>query len=529
MSKASAYTVFARKYRPKTFHEMIGQDALVQTLSNAIDQNRVAHAYILTGVRGVGKTTTARLVARGLNCSGEDGQGLETIDPCGVCASCTAILSDSHMDVIEVDAASRTGVDDVRDLIEGVRYKPVKGRYKIYIIDEVHMLSKSAFNALLKTLEEPPEHVKFIFATTEIRKVPVTILSRCQRFDLKRVDVSTLETYFAHILTKENVAFVPEALTQIAKAADGSVRDGLSLLDQAVSLTDGNIQLETIERMLGMANRQQVLALLDALWAGDVAVALKRLSVLYKFGGEPELICQDLLSLVHEISLFQVVGIDATHAGEDIQKYGETLSVPVLTRAWQLLLKGLQEVRQAPLPQSAFEMILIRFCYIQDVPLLRQQGAPAVVGIESSPAEMTPIQQPKVLQTKGREEPDIPKTFLEIIALFEAKKEPIIAAKLYNDVHLISYAPQNLVLRLSENIPQNFLKTVRMHLDDWTKVTWSVSSGTDEGALTLRAQKDLEKQQEINTVIQEAKIQEVLAAFPDAQVEEIENKKIGDF
>jgi DNA polymerase-3 subunit gamma/tau len=298
-NSALPYRVLARKYRPVDFTTLVGQEAMVRTLRNAIAHGRIAHAFMLTGVRGVGKTTTARILARALNCIGPDGKGGPTVDPCGVCDNCKAITEDRHVDVIEMDAASRTGIDDVRELIEGVRYRPVSARYKVYIIDEVHMLSEKAFNALLKTLEEPPPHVKFVFATTEIRKVPVTVLSRCQRFDLKRVPLEVLVAHFAGIAAREKVEISPEAMALIARAADGSVRDGLSLLDQAIALADGPIGEALVRDMLGLADRTQLFDLFDRLMQGDAAGALALVATLYGAGADPASLVQDLLELTH--------------------------------------------------------------------------------------------------------------------------------------------------------------------------------------------------------------------------------------
>ena len=296
-NKESQYVVLARKYRPQNFEDLLGQDALVQTLTNAIKNNRLHHAYILTGIRGVGKTTTARLIARALNCIGENGQGGPTIQPCGTCDNCKAIASGRHMDVMELDAASHTGVDDVRELLDSAKYAPTNARYKVYIIDEVHMLSKGAFNALLKTLEEPPAHVKFIFATTEIRKVPVTILSRCQRFDLQRLSVATLKELFVKILSKENIPSQDEALDIIAKAADGSARDGLSLLDQSIVLSNGDIRTEVVKKMLGLADRSQTLTLFESLINGDMEKVLNNVTNQYTNGATSLVVLQDLINM----------------------------------------------------------------------------------------------------------------------------------------------------------------------------------------------------------------------------------------
>ncbi|MDH3476442.1 MAG: DNA polymerase III subunit gamma/tau, partial [Rhodospirillales bacterium] len=377
----AAYRVLARKYRPTSFADLIGQDALVRTLSNAIAGGRLAHAFILTGVRGVGKTTTARIIARTLNCVGPDGTGGPTVTPCGVCEHCRAIAEDRHVDVIEMDAASRTGIDDIRELIEGVRYRPVSARHKVYIIDEVHMLSRQAFNGLLKTLEEPPEHVIFVFATTEIRKVPVTVLSRCQRFDLRRVPQAELLRHFAGIAEKEGVAASEAALALIARAADGSVRDGLSLLDQAMALSASGaageavrIEEDAVKEMLGLADRARVFDLFEAIAGGRAPEALGILDEMYRAGADPAVVLQDLLELTHFLTRSKLVPEEADAQGlpETERVRGRTLasqlSLPVLARFWQMLLKGLGETRGAPAPLQAAEMVLIRLTYASELP-----------------------------------------------------------------------------------------------------------------------------------------------------------------
>ena len=368
------YRVLARKYRPGDFAGLIGQEALVRTLSNAIGSGRVAHAFMLTGVRGVGKTTTARIIARALNCIGPDGKGGPTVSPCGECANCVAIAEDRHVDVMEVDAASHTGVDNIRDLTDGARYLPVSARYKIYIIDEVHMLSRGAFNALLKTLEEPPEHVKFIFATTEIRKVPVTVLSRCQRFDLRRVPAEMLVAHFRGIGEAEGVPIEDEALAIIARAADGSVRDGLSLLDQAMALAGDGVTGPQVRDMLGLADRTQVFDLFEAVMTGDIAAALDRLQEMHRDGADPVVVLQDLLNVSYWLTRVSIVpeAADGADVAEAERERGKALagrlSIPVLTRAWQVLLKGLSEVQVAPAPMQAAEMVLVRLAYMAELP-----------------------------------------------------------------------------------------------------------------------------------------------------------------
>src|SRR3954470_13665954 len=369
---ASPYRVLARKYRPQTFAELIGQDAMVQTLANAIERGRIAHAFLLTGVRGVGKTSTARLIAKALNCIGPDGQGGPTITPCNVCEPCRAIAEGRHIDVIEMDAASHTGVDDVREIIEAVRYAAVSARYKVYIVDEVHMLSKNAFNALLKTLEEPPAHVKFLFATTEVNKVPVTVLSRCQRFDLRRIPADTLAAHFAEVAHAEGVEVEPEALALIARAAEGSARDGLSILDQAIAHGAGGVTAAQVRAMLGLSDRGAIRRLLGLLLAGEAQEALAALRNQYDLGVEPSAVLRGLLESVHGITRAKVGGAqDPAQSLEEREAYAEwasRLSYAAVHRLWQLLLKGLAEVHGAPLPLEAAEMALLRVIHASEVP-----------------------------------------------------------------------------------------------------------------------------------------------------------------
>ncbi len=368
------YLVLARKYRPQNFSDLIGQEILVQTLKNALEKGRLAHAFVLTGVRGVGKTTTARVIAKGLNCTGSDGKGEPTLEPCGICENCQSITQDRHIDVIEMDAASRTGVDNVREIIESVKYQPVTARYKIYIIDEVHMLSTAAFNALLKTLEEPPAHVKFIFATTEIRKVPITVLSRCQRFDLRRVKPEELISHFENICQKENVKVDEDALKILARAADGSVRDGLSLLDQAISLSDGYVKEDIVAEMLGLSDRSKSLDLLEAILEGRGENALAILQAIHINGAEPIVIIEDLLQTTHWLSRLKMVpnainkeesnGLDFERSQELAQK----ISVGLTSRLWQMLLKGLEEAKYAPSSLMALEMLIMRLVTASSLP-----------------------------------------------------------------------------------------------------------------------------------------------------------------
>lgn len=402
-----AYRVLARKYRPDDFTGLIGQEAMVQTLSNAMATGRVAHAFVLTGVRGIGKTTTARIIARALNCVGPDGKRTEpTIEPCGECEPCVAISEDRHVDVLEIDAASNTGVDNVRDIIDSVRYRPVSARYKVYIVDEVHMLSRAAFNALLKTLEEPPPHVKFIFATTEIRKVPVTVLSRCQRFDLRRVPRDMLAGYLGEVAGKEDATLSDEALRLLARAADGSVRDGLSLLDQAVAHVSAGetVEADAVRGMLGLADRAVVIDLFDAVMKGEAGPALDILGTQYISGADPMVVVRDLLELVHWLTRLKIVEdaaeTEAVGAGERERatEMAKALPMSALTRAWQILMKGLGEVQSAPNPLQAAEMLLIRLAYAAELP----SPGDLVRKLTDSPAESSAPAAPPPASNGGR-------------------------------------------------------------------------------------------------------------------------------
>ncbi len=392
----AGYRVLARKYRPTIFADLIGQEAMVRTLTNALASGRLAHAFMLSGVRGIGKTTTARIIARALNCIGADGSGGPTPAPCGVCQHCTAIAADRHMDVIEMDAASRTGVDEIRELLDGTRYRPTSARYKIYIIDEVHMLSRNAFNALLKTLEEPPEHVRFVFATTEIRKVPITVLSRCQRFDLRRIDQERLAQHLADIAGREGASITAPALHLLARAADGSVRDGLSLLDQAIAHSDGKVDDETVRRMLGLADRTVTYDLTDAVLRGAIAEALELVAAQYRAGADPVEMLSDMLDLTHWLTRIKVdpASLDAPGVAEAERVRGgeiaKSLSMGEATRLWQMLLKGLGEVRTAPSPLQAAEMVLIRIAYAARLPTPAEalrQAQPGAGGAGSDRAD----------------------------------------------------------------------------------------------------------------------------------------------
>ncbi|MBU6475436.1 MAG: DNA polymerase III subunit gamma/tau, partial [Alphaproteobacteria bacterium] len=472
--KPAEYRVLARKYRPQNFAELKGQDALVRTLTNAINSGRLAHAFMLTGVRGVGKTTTARIIARALNC--EKGP---TVNPCGVCDQCRAIAEDRHVDVLEMDAASRNGVDEIREIIDSVQYAPVSGRYKIFILDEVHMLSKAAFNALLKTLEEPPEHVKFVFATTEIRKVPVTVLSRCQRFDLRRIDADVLEKYFGEILAKEKVEAEQGAVALIARAADGSARDGLSLLDQAISREPQKITEEQVRGMLGLVDRSITLDLFETVMKGDSPASMTLLDSLYKSGADALMVLQDLLDLTHYLTKVRVAPDVAKNAAlpeaERVRglELAQSLSIPALTRTWQMLLKGVPEVQHAFNPQLALEMVIIRLLYVSDQPtpgdILKQlqdgSVASAGGGLPSGGAPRgTTIMRRNVAAVAVAElgAPEQAVTaqvndFASAVALFGQHKEAILKTQIMNFAHLVKFEPGHISVRLAAGAPQNLI------------------------------------------------------------------------
>jgi DNA polymerase III subunit gamma/tau len=572
---ANAYRVLARKYRPQTFAELIGQEAMVRTLSNAIAQGRIAHAFMLTGVRGVGKTTTARIIARALNCVGPDGAGGPTVSPCGVCENCCAIAGDRHVDVIEMDAASRTGVDDIRELTEGVRYRPVSGRYKVYIIDEVHMLSKNAFNALLKTLEEPPPAVIFIFATTEIQKVPVTVLSRCQRFTLRRVPVELLIEHYRSIAAQEGVTADDQALALIARAADGSVRDGLSLLDQAISLGDGRIEEPAVREMLGIADRAALFELLASVLQGDAAGALEKMDRLYRDGADPLSVLQDLLELGHFLSRLQLTpetGIGDPIAEADRERarpLAGRLSMPVLARLWQMLLKGLGEVQTAPNPIEALEMVLIRLAYVADLPapadLVRAiepagRTAPAdnpalagrpedlpraappangrtgpsvtawpgpvspvsSAGALRAPAESSAARSDDTVEPAPRAEPASPppmlQNFADVVALFDERREALISAQLKEYVHPIAFEPGRIEFRPAAGAPRDLAPRLGQLLGEYTGRRWMIVVSEAAGEPTLRQQQEHRERQLRDAVANHALVRAVFEIFPGATI-----------
>lgn len=566
------YIALARKYRSSHFGELIGQDTLVKTLSNAIENNRVHHAYMFTGIRGTGKTSTARIIAKALNYTGADGTGKPTTGPTDDCPVCQAIAQDRHPDIIELDAASHTGVDDMRELIDGVRYAPVSARYKIYIIDEVHMLSKAAFNALLKTLEEPPENTIFMFATTEVRKVPVTILSRCQRFDLRRIDLPTLATHYQKICDLEKVTIDEEAIHLIARAADGSVRDGLSLLDQAMSqATDKTITAEMVSAMLGQADRAMIIELFEAMMGGEAQHSLTILQNLYKAGAEAKIILDDLLNFTHLLTRMKMVPeLLTSDSLSSVEKdkgeeFSKILSVPVLTRVWQMLLKGVQELQTAPQPMKALEMVIIRVIYSADHPplhrLVEQASSqeerpieakkkspdskqvkktaptPSPVAVSTQQQHRKPISTQTAIQTKKKPEIEPEKevepapvakkknnsldslTSLEdIVALCYEKGEVLLGSEIHARVRLVTLQPKRLEFNPMPGTSKDLAQRLRQYLTQWTGQQWFISISNQEGQPTLSEQKALAEKKEMDIVQNHPIIQKLAQKLPPFEI-----------
>lgn len=515
------YKVLARKYRPRTFEDLIGQNSMVKILSNAFSLNRIAHAFLFTGVRGVGKTTAARIVARGLNCLKDDSP---TISPCGVCSSCISAKNDRHVDIIEIDAASHTGVDDVRELTEGVRYKPAEGRYKIYIIDEVHMLSTQAFNALLKTLEEPPEHVKFIFCTTEIKKIPVTVLSRCQKFDLRRVAVDELVELLRSICSKEEVSIDDKSLNLLARYSDGSVRDSLSLLDQAISMSNTGITLETINNMLGLSDKSIVWDLFDKLIQGDILSVLNHYDNLLKSGSDPVLIMEELLQISHNVARAKAVpSLNTAQVMSEYEtnralKSAELTNIPSVARCWQLLLKGQEEMQKAFSVKEACEMVLIRIAYATDLPDLKTLIEGSDIKKKNEIHSLNNI-------SSSKEEDNID-SFESLLSLAKENKAMSLYTMLIDQVKIVSYKPYEVKLILVEKDNLNLLNKIKKELLLLTGSNWTLDILNDEkGYTSVTENKNNEKQKIIQRASENKLVKPFLKEFPEAKIIEV-NKEV---
>ncbi|MCZ8150960.1 MAG: DNA polymerase III subunit gamma/tau [Rhodobacteraceae bacterium] len=553
-----AYRVLARKYRPETFADLVGQEAMVRTLRNAFAADRIAHAFIMTGIRGTGKTTTARIIAKGLNCVGPDGTGGPTTDPCGKCDPCRAIAEGRHVDVMEMDAASRTGVGDIREIIDSVHYRAASARYKIYIIDEVHMLSNSAFNALLKTLEEPPAHVKFIFATTEIRKVPVTVLSRCQRFDLRRIEPEVMMALLRRIATAEGAQITDGALALITRAAEGSARDATSMLDQAIANGMGEVTADQVRAMLGLADRGRVLDLFDLVVTGDAGGALAELAAQYSDGADPMAVLRDLAEITHWLSVVKVTPAAAEdpttppdEAARGLDMAGR-LPMRVLTRLWQMLLKALEEVAMAPNAMMAAEMAVIRMTHVADLPdpetLIRKLqdapapgptgGAPAGGGggggrvmhapaMRMAPSAPTrgpmhgPVMQGGQALAVAEGTLQVFVSFDQVVELIREKRDMKLLYGVEQGLRLVRYAPGRIEFQPTPEAPPDLAAQLGARLQMWTGVRWGVSVVNEGGAPTLAEARDAARQMAEAEAMQNPLVQAVLAAFPGARIADI--------
>lgn len=553
------YQVLARKYRPASFADLIGQEAMVRTLKNAFAADRIAQAFIMTGIRGTGKTTTARIIAKGLNCTGPDGTGKPTTEPCGVCENCMAIAEGRHVDVLEMDAASRTGVNDIREIIESVHYRAASARYKIYIIDEVHMLSTSAFNALLKTLEEPPAHVKFIFATTEIRKVPVTVLSRCQRFDLRRIEPEVMIAHLQGIAGQENAQITEDALALITRAAEGSVRDALSLLDQAISHGAGETTADQVRAMLGLADRGRVMDLFDMIMQGDAAGAINELGSQYSDGADPMAVLRDLAEITHWLSVIKITpeAAEDPTIGPDERARGrmlaEKLHMRVLSRMWQMLLKALEEVALAPNSMMAAEMAVIRMTHVSDLPtpgdLVRKlqdmpppqagSDAPSAAGPStggSGPSATTP-QGPQNGGTMARSGAQTAvalapeealahyPSFESVVALIEANRDIKLLVEVKTSLRLVSYSAGRIEFEPTERAPADLAQRLGARLKDWTGQRWGISVASTGGGPTLDEQENDAQRKLEEEAAAHPMMQAVISAFPKAKITEIRTRE----
>jgi DNA polymerase-3 subunit gamma/tau len=521
----AAYRVLARSYRPRRLSELIGQEALVRTLTNAFTGGRLAHAFLLCGIRGIGKTTTARIIAAGLNCTGADGRGGATPEPCGACPSCVAIAEGRSLDVIEQDAASNTGKDDIIELLEGIAYLPVASRYKVFILDEVHMLSDKAWAALLKTVEEPPPHVKFVFATTELRKVPVTVLSRCQRFELRRVDHALIAEHLARIAGKECVEAEPAALALIARTAGGSVRDALSLLDQAIALGEGRVALGPVREMLGLADRSRLLPLMAASMRAAPGEALDRFAELLALGADPLAVLQDLLELAHRLARLKA-GDVAAAADPTLDPrapdLARELSMGALTRAWQMLLRGLADVEHAPDAAAAAEMVLLRLATAAELPPpaelfrvmhgLGEAPAPAPTG---APPPAEPAMPP------GPASAAAPRSFRELVELLRQGGEQLLAAWLHEGAHLVHFEPGRIEFRPAAGLPPDLASRLGGALKELTGRRWLVAVVREGGAPTLAAEAAAEKAERLAELERDPRVRAVLDLYPGARIVDV--------
>ena len=555
MTDATPYQVLARKYRPETFADLVGQEAMVRTLKNAFEADRIAQAFVMTGIRGIGKTTTARIIAKGLNCIGADGSGGPTTEPCGVCEHCTAIMEGRHVDVMEMDAASRTGVGDIREIIDSVHYRAASARYKIYIIDEVHMLSTSAFNALLKTLEEPPAHVKFIFATTEIRKVPVTVLSRCQRFDLRRIEPEEMIALMRKIATNEGAEITDDALALITRAAEGSARDATSLLDQAISHGAGETGADQVRAMLGLADRGRVLDLFDLVMKGDAAGALTELSSQYADGADPMAVLRDLAEITHWISVVKITpeaAEDPTISPDERQRgqaFAEALGMRPLTRLWQMLLKALDEVANAPNAMMAAEMAIIRMTHVSELPspedlVKRLQDTPppppsppggGIGASAGAPTQAMASPAPTHAPSSGPHASDVGAavavaaeqalarypTFDHVVELIRANRDVKLLVEVEGCVRLAAYQPGRIEFTPTSNAPADLAARLGGALQRWTGNRWGVSVVNGAETSTIAEIRDAEVLAIKAEAAEHPLVKAVFDAFPGARIEEV--------
>jgi DNA polymerase III subunit gamma/tau len=550
MSDEKTYQVLARKYRPETFADLVGQEAMVRTLKNAFAADRIAHAFVMTGIRGTGKTTTARIIAKGLNCIGPDGTGGPTTEPCGQCEPCRAIADGRHVDVLEMDAASRTGVGDIREIIDSVHYRAASARFKVYIIDEVHMLSTAAFNALLKTLEEPPAHVKFIFATTEIRKVPVTVLSRCQRFDLKRIEPEVMIALLQKIAQAEGAAISNDALALITRAAEGSARDATSLLDQAISHGAGETTGEQVRAMLGLADRGRVLDLFDLVMKGDAAAALAELSAQYADGADPMAVLRDLAEITHWISVIKInpsAAEDPTTPPDEQSRgtdMAARLPMRALTRMWQMLLKAIEEVSLAPNAMMAAEMAVIRLTHVADLPdpetLVKKLqdsprpapmpgGAPAggggaVHAPRLAPVHSAPARGPVMTAAApalAESQLQVYATFPQVIDLIRQKRDILFLNEVEMGLRLVRYSPGRIEFEPAPGAKPDLAARLGQRLQGWTGARWGVSVVASGGAPTLAELRDRELAEVRSEAEGNPLVQAVFSAFPGARIAEV--------